>query len=194
MKFIIVFSSYVIMIIHGIIYKWIVVQYSVMSDCLQPHRPQHAKLLCPWLSPRVCSNSCPLSWWCHLTISSSATLFSSCPQSFLASESFPMSQLFTLSGQKIGASSSATVLTMNIHWLVSFRIDWFDAFVHFPSLSGKCTLSSLTFRYIQYALNLSCECMFPGSLSHHNKDLERQILKPSACHSSRVLDKPCYSS
>ena len=131
--------------------------HSVMSDSFQPHGLQHSKLLCPWLSPRVCSNSYPLSWRCHSTISSSATPFSSCPQSFLASESFPVSQLFTSGGQNIGASSSASVLSMNIHWLLYFRIDWFDAFVHFPSLSGKCTLSSSTFRYIQYALNLTCK-------------------------------------
>ena len=72
---------------------------------------QHTRLPCPSLSPRVCSNSCPLSWWCHPTVSSSVT-FSSCPQSFPASGSFPMSWLFALGGQNIGASVS--VLPMNI--------------------------------------------------------------------------------
>ena len=72
----------------------------------------HARLLCFPLSPRVYSNSCPLSWWCSLTISSSATLFSSCPQSFPASGSFPMSQLLPSGDQSIGASASS--LTMNI--------------------------------------------------------------------------------
>ena len=65
-------------------------------------------------SPEVCSDSCPLSWWCYLTISSSATHRSSCPQSFPASGSFPMSRLFTAGGQSIGASASASVLPMSI--------------------------------------------------------------------------------
>ena len=84
----------------------------VMSDSLRPHELQHARLPCPSLSPRVCSNSCPLSQWCHPTISSSVTPFSSCPQSFPASESFPMGQLFISGGQSIGASTSASVLPM----------------------------------------------------------------------------------
>ena len=79
---------------------------------------QHARLLCPPLSSRVCSNSCPLSLWCHPIISSSATLFSSCPQSFPVSGSFPMSQFFTSGGQSIGVSALASVLPMNIQ-------DWF---------------------------------------------------------------------
>ena len=83
-----------------------------MSDSLWPHGLQHDRLPCPSLSPGVCSNSCPLSWWCYLTISSSATLFSFCLQSFPASGSFTMSQLFTSGGQSIGASAS--VLPMNI--------------------------------------------------------------------------------
>ena len=86
---------------------------SVLSDSLWPHGLQHARLPCPSLSPRVCSNSCPLSWWCHSTISS-AILFSSCPESFPASGSFQMSQLFASGGQSIGASASASVLPVNI--------------------------------------------------------------------------------
>ena len=86
----------------------------VVSAPLQPHGRQHTKLLCPLLSPWVCSHSCPLSWWCSLTISFSATLFSSCLQSFPASGSFPVSQLFTPGGQSIGASASASVLPVNI--------------------------------------------------------------------------------
>ena len=85
---------------------------SVAKSCLTllPHGLQHTRLLCPLLSPRVWSKSCPLSQWCYLTISSSVTF--SCPQSFPAMGSFPMSQLFTSDGQRIGAS--ATVLQMNI--------------------------------------------------------------------------------
>ena len=86
----------------------------VLSDSLQPHGLQHARLPGPSLSPGVCSNSCPLSWWCHPTISSSATPFSSCLQSFPASGSFPMSWFFASGGQSIGASASASVLPLNI--------------------------------------------------------------------------------
>ena len=88
-----------------------------MSDSLWPRGhygvPLHTRLSCPSLYPGVCSNSCPLSWWCYLTISSSVTHFF-CLQSFPASESFPMSQLFASGGQSIGASASAIVLPMNI--------------------------------------------------------------------------------
>ena len=82
---------------------------------------QHSRLICPPLSPGVCSNSCPLSWWCYWTISFSVTTFSICLQSFPAPGSFPMSQLFTSSGQSIGASSS--VLTMNI--VIQYWVDFF---------------------------------------------------------------------
>ena len=85
-----------------------------MSNSLQPHEQQHTRLPCPSLSPRVCSNSCPLSWWCHPTISSSVITFSSCPQSFPTSGSFPMSWLFASGGHSIGASASASVLPLNI--------------------------------------------------------------------------------
>ena len=87
-----------------------------MSNFLRLHGLQHARLPCPTLSPRVCSNSCPLSQWCYLTIASSAILFSSCLQSFPVSGSFPINQLFAAGGQSTGASAS--VLPMNIQgWL-----------------------------------------------------------------------------
>ena len=86
---------------------------SVVSDSLQPHKSQHARPPCPSPTPRVYPNSCPLSQWCHPAISSSVVPFSSCPQSFPASESFPMSQLFTWGGQSIGVSASVSVLPMN---------------------------------------------------------------------------------
>ena len=87
---------------------------SVMSNSLRPHGLQHTRPPFPSPTRRVYSNSCPLSQWCHPTISSSVIPFSSCPQSFPASGSFPMNQLFTSDGQSIGASSSASVLPMNI--------------------------------------------------------------------------------
>ena len=85
-----------------------------MSGSLWSHGLQHTRLPYPSPSPRAFSNSCPLSCWCHPTISSSVTPFSSCPQSFPASGSFPMSRLFTLGGQSTGDSTSASVLPMNI--------------------------------------------------------------------------------
>ena len=86
---------------------------SVMSDSLQPHGLQHARPPCPSPFLGACSNSCPLSQWCHPTISSSAAPFSSCPQSFPGSRSFPMNGLFASGGQSIRASASASVLPMN---------------------------------------------------------------------------------
>ena len=92
--------------------------HSVVSDSLLPYGLQHARPPCPSLSPEVCSNSCPLSWWCYLTVSSSVVPFFSCPQSSPPSESFPMSWHFTSGGQSIGASASASVLPMNIQgWI-----------------------------------------------------------------------------
>ena len=87
---------------------------SVMSNSLQPDGLQHARLPCASPSHRACSNSRPSSQWCHPTISSSVVPFSSCLQSFPASGSFPMSQLFTSGGQNIGVSTSASLLPMNI--------------------------------------------------------------------------------
>ena len=88
-----------------------------MSNSLQHHELQYARPPCPSLSPRVCPTSCPLSQWFYPTISSSATLFSSCLQSSPASGSFPVSQLFASSGQSIGASASSSVLPVNVQFL-----------------------------------------------------------------------------
>ena len=122
------------------------VQFShpVVSDSLGPRGLQHARSPCPSPTPGAYSNSCPSSWWCHPTISSSVVPFSSCLQSFAASGSLPMSQFFASRGQSIGASASASV-----------------------RLSGECVTSLI--------------------LSHHNKKLKRQMLKPSACHNSRTM-------
>jgi len=90
------------------------ISHSVMSNSLRPHESQHARPLCPSPTPRVYSNSCPLSWWWHPAISSSVIPFSSCPQSLPASGSFPVSQLFAWGSQSIGVSGSASVLPTNI--------------------------------------------------------------------------------
>ena len=95
--------------------------HSVMSDSLRPHESQHTRPPCPSPTPGVHSNSCSSSQWCHPAISSSVISFSSCPQSFSASESFPMSQLFAWGGQSIRVSASASVLpTWSIWWQLPY--------------------------------------------------------------------------
>ena len=89
---------------------WLLFAHKVACDSLQPHGLQQTWLLSLPLSSGVCSNSCPLSQWCYLIISSSAASFSFCLQSFPASGSFPMTWLFVPGGQNIGASASASVL------------------------------------------------------------------------------------
>ena len=86
---------------------------SVVSSSLQHHEPQHTRPPCPSPTPGVHPNPCPLSWRCHPTISSSVVPISSCPQSFPASGSFPVSQLFASGGQRIGVSASTSVLPVN---------------------------------------------------------------------------------
>ena len=104
--------------------------HSVMSDSLQPHGLQHARLPCPSPTAGACSNSCSSSRWCHPTISSSVVPFSSRLQSFPASGSFPLSQLFTSGGQSIEVSASASILLVNIQ-------DWFPL-----GLTGWISLQS----------------------------------------------------
>ena len=98
---------------------------SVMSDSLRHHELQHARPPCPLSTSRVHSNSCPSSQWCHPAISSSVIPFSFCPQSFTASRSFRMSQLFTSSGQSIGVSASTSVFPVNTQdWFLLGWIGW----------------------------------------------------------------------
>ena len=110
---------------------------SVASDSLWPHGLQHARLSCPSPIPGACSNSCPSSWWCHPTVSSSVIPSSSCPQSFPASGSFLMIQFFPSGGQSTGVSASASVLPNEYLGLISFMIDWLDL------LAVQGTLKSL---------------------------------------------------
>ena len=131
--------------------------HSVMSDSLQPHELQHTRLPCLSLTHWVCPSSCPLSQWYHLTISSSVAPFS-CPQFFPASESFPMSQLFTSGGQSIGASAS--VLWVNIQ-------GWFPL-----GLTGLISLLSKRFSRVFSSATISkasilwCSAFFMVQLSH----------------------------
>ena len=94
--------------------SFLLFSHSVTSESLRPYGLRHARLPCPSPSPGACSNSWPLSRWCHPTISSSAAPFSSCLQSFPASGSFPTSQFFPSGGQSIGITASASVLPTNI--------------------------------------------------------------------------------
>ena len=98
----------------GNYWSYLLFSHSVMSNSLWPHGLQHTRPPCSSSSPGACSNSCPLSWWCHPIISSFVVPFSSCFQSFPASGSFLMSQFFASGRQSIGASASVSVLPMNI--------------------------------------------------------------------------------
>ena len=103
-------------------YLLLLFSHSVMSNSFRPHGLQHARPPCPSKSPKVCPSSFPFHQWCHPAISSSDAIFSFCPQSFPASGTLPMSQLFTSDDENIGASASASVLPMNIQdW---FPLDW----------------------------------------------------------------------
>ena len=118
--------------------RWYIIQFShsVMSHSLQPHESQHARPPCPSPTPGVYSNSWPLSRWCHPAISSSVVPFSSCPQSFPASGSFPMSKLFAWGGHKYW-SLSFSISRSNEHPGLIFRVDWLDL------LAVQGTLKSL---------------------------------------------------
>ena len=132
---------------------------SVVSDSLWPHGPQHTRPSCPSSTSGAYSNSCPLSLWCHPTISSSVVPFSSCPQSFPASRSFQMSQFLASDGQSIGASASASVLPMNTQ-------DWFPlGFTGWLSLQSK-GFSSLLQHHSSKASILWHSAFFLVQLSH----------------------------
>ena len=103
--------------------------HSLMSDSLWPHGLQHPMPPCPSLTPRACSNSCPLSWWCHPTISSSVDPLSSCPQPFPASGFFSNESVLRIRWPKYW-SFSYSISPSNEHsGLISFRMDWFDLLV-----------------------------------------------------------------
>ena len=127
---------------------------SVMSDSLWPHGLQLAGPPCPSPTPGAYSNSCPLSRRCHPTISFSVVPFSSCLQSFPASGSFQMSQLFSSGGQSIGVSAS------NEHSGLIFRMDWLDL------LAVQGTLKSLLWHHSSKASILLHSAFFIVQLSH----------------------------
>ena len=113
-----------------------------MSDSLQPHELQHARLPCRSSSPRVCPSSCPLHRWCHLAISSSDASFSFCPQSFPASGTFPISQLFISGDQNTGASALTSILPTSIQSWFPLRLTGLISFLS-KGLSGVFSSSTV---------------------------------------------------
>ena len=133
---------------------------SVMSNSLWLHESQHARPPCPSPTPRVYSNSCPLSRWCHPAISSSVIPFSSCPQSLPASESFPMSQLLHMRWPKYWSFSFSIIPSKEIPGLISFRMDWLDL------LAVQGTLKSLLQHHSSKASIFWHSAFFTVQLSH----------------------------
>ena len=127
---------------------------SVVTNSLQPHRLQHTRLPCPSPTPRVCSNSIPLSQWCHPTISSSVVPFSSSLQSFPASGSFPISQFFASGGQKYWSFSFSISLSNEYSGLISFRTDCYDL------LAVQGTFENLLQHHSWKASILQCSVFF----------------------------------
>ena len=130
-----------------------------MSDSLCPHEMKHARLPCPSPTPGACSNSCPSSWWCHPTISSSVVPFSSCPQSFPASGSFPESVLL-IRWPKYWSFSFSISPSNEYSGLIFFRIDLFDL------LAVQGTLKSLLQNHRSKASILQRSTFFIVQLSH----------------------------
>ena len=152
-----------------------------MSDSLQLYKLQDARLPCASLSPRVFSDSCPLSHGCHPTISFSIIPFSSCPQSFTASGSFQMAPLFPSGGQSIEVSASASILPMNIHdW---FPLNWLDL------LAVQRTLKSLLQHDISKASILRCSAFWPVY-----RFLKRQVRWSGILISFRIFHSLLWST
>ena len=150
--------------------------HSVVSNSLWPHRPQHAMPPCPSPTPRVYSNTCPLSQWCHPIISSSVVPFSSCLQSFPASGSFPMSQLFASGGQSIGVSASTSVLPVNIQ-------DWFPlGWTGWISFAVQRTLKSLLQQHSSKASILGCSAFLIVQFSYPYMTTGKTIVGPHMEH------------
>ena len=133
---------------------------SVVSDSLWPHELQHARPPCPSPTSGASPNSCPLSQWCHPTISSSVVPFSSCPQSLPASGSFQMSQFFASGGQSIKSFSFSISPSSEHPGLISFRMDWLDLIVFQGTLKSLLQYHSLKASILQHS------AFFIGQLSH----------------------------
>ena len=147
-----------------------------MSDSLQPHELQHARLPCPSQTPGVYSNSCPSSQWSHPTISSSVVPFSSCLQPFPASEFFPMSWFFTSGNQSIEVSALASVLPMNIQ-------DWsplgWTGWISLQSKGFSRVFSNTTVQNLVLTINPGCRSDYP-----HFTDWEDRLRVKVVCQGS----------
>ena len=139
---------------------WLLFNCSVLSNSLRPHRLQHTRLPCTSLSAGACSNSCPLSQWCHPTISSSVVPFSSCLQSFPASGSFQIRSALHIRWTKYWSFSFNISPTNENPGLISFRMDWLDP------LAVQGTLKSLFQYHSSKALILQCSSFFTVQLAH----------------------------
>ena len=163
------FSKVVALFYHPIrnIFSSVHFSRSVLSDSLWPHGLQHATLPCPSPIHASCSNSCPLSWWCHPTISSSVIPFSSYLQSFPESGSFPVSQFFKSGGQSKYWTFSFSISPSNEYsGLISFRMDWLDLLTvqgTLKSLLQHCSSKASVFRHSAFFIvQLSCPYMTTG--------------------------------
>ena len=171
------------MSIHMVSFQFI---RSVVSDSLRPHEPQHTRPPCPSPTPRVHPNPCPLSQWCHPTISSSVDPFSSCPQSYSASGSFQMSQLFASGSQIIGFSASTSILWMNTKdWS---PLEW-TGWISLQSKGLSRVFSNTTVQKRQFCAQLSLSIWSASSLNQVRKRLETVlyslynfIFQHSVCH------------
>ena len=155
-------------------YLCLLFSHSFLSDSLQPHGQQHARFPCLSLF-WVCSNPCPLTWWCHPTVSSSVIPFSSCLQAFPASGSFPIRWLFTSGGQSVGTSASSISPSNEYSGLISLRIDWFDL------LAVQGTIKSLLQHH-----------SWKGSILHHSAFLMVQFSHPYMTTGKNRITKSCY--
>ena len=140
-----------------------------MFYSLWSHGLQHARLPCPSPTPRACSNSCPLSQWCHTAIISSVVPFTSCLQSLPASGSFPISQFFTSGGQSIGASASIISPSNEYSGLIFFRMDWLEL------LAVQGNLKSLLQHHSSEASIHQCSAFFIVQLSHPYMPTQKTI-------------------
>ena len=169
---------------------------SVVSDSLQPNGLQHTRLPCPSLSPGVCSNSCPLSQKCHPTTSSSVTTFYSCPPSFQASGSFPVSWPFASGDQSFGVSASASVLSLNIQGcfplgltdLISLLSKWkWKALNRVWLFATPWTVCSLPCSSVHGILK--AKVLKVGSHSLFEEIFSTQGLNPSLWHCRQILNR-----
>ena len=163
------------------LFSHLLFSHSGVSSSLWPHGLQHVRLPCPSPTPRVYSNSCPLTRWCHPTISSSVIPFSPCLQSFPASGSFLMSWLFRSGGQSTGVSASASVLPMNIQ-------DWFPLiWTGLISMHSKGLLRvffNITVQKYQFS---GSQAFFMVLLSHLNMTSGKTVALPRPTFVGKVV-------